>query len=155
MTRTLRGLIQPQDVHLDVPATCKRSVLERLADVASGSLGLSSSELLDKLMERERLGSTGVGSGIAIPHARVEVPELSGVLLRLRDKVQFESIDGQPVDLVFLLLAPEADNANHLKALSRIARTFRQPGVVQAVRSADTANAAYAALISEGDAEAA
>lgn len=155
MTRTLRGLIQPQNVHLDVPATCKRSVLERLSELAGASFDLDGSAILEKLIERERLGSTGVGAGIAIPHARVDVPNLAGIVMRLRDKVAFESIDGQPVDIVFLLLAPEADNANHLKALSRIARTFRQAAIVRAVRSADTADAAYAAMISEGDAEAA
>ena len=155
MTRTLRGLIEPENVHLDVPATCKRSVLERLAQIASKSFGLDATEVLAKLMERERLSSTGVGGGIAIPHARLEVPELVGVLLRLKDKVAFESIDGEPVDVVFLLLAPEADNANHLKALSRVARAFRQPGVVRALRGADTRQAAYAALIAESDAEAA
>ncbi|MEM1380461.1 MAG: PTS sugar transporter subunit IIA [Pseudomonadota bacterium] len=155
MTRSLRGLIEPNNVHLDVAATCKRSVLEQLADMSAKQFGLHSADVLEKLTERERLGSTGVGGGIAIPHARVELPEISGVLMRLREKVAFEAIDGEPVDLIFLLLAPEADNANHLKALSRVARVFRQPGVVNALRGAANQKAAYAALITEGDAEAA
>lgn len=155
MTRTLRGLIQPTNVHLDVRATCKRSVLERLAAISAETFGLSASEVFDKLMERERLGSTGVGSGIAIPHARVEIDQLQGILLRLEDKVAFESIDGEPVDIVFLLLAPGEDNANHLKALSRIARTFRARAVVRALRSADSREAAYSAILSDADVEAA
>lgn len=142
-------------MHLGVPANCKRSVLERLADLSAEAFGLDAREVLEKLMERERLGSTGVGAGVAIPHARVDVPELTGLFLRLRDKVDFDSIDGGGVDLVFLLLAPEGDHANHLKALSRIARTFRMPSVVDALRGADDPEAAYAAVVSEGDQEAA
>ncbi|MEM1289655.1 MAG: PTS sugar transporter subunit IIA [Pseudomonadota bacterium] len=155
MTRSLRGLIEPHRIHLGVEAGCKRSVLELLAQHASEAFGLEEVDVLSKLMERERLGSTGVGHGVAIPHARVDVDVLSGILLRLNAPISFESIDGEPVDIVFLLLAPEADNANHLKALSRVARVFRQQSVVQAVRGADNAEAAYAAVSSEGDAEAA
>ncbi|GGY45308.1 PTS sugar transporter subunit IIA [Parvularcula lutaonensis] len=155
MTKSLRGLIEPEDVHLDVPANCKRSVLERLAGLAASRFGLDRDALLEKLIQRERLGSTGVGHGIAIPHARADVDELQGIVLRLRDKVDFEAIDNEPVDIVFLLLAPEADNASHLKALSRVARTFRMPGVVRALRSADDPEVAYAALLSESDQEAA
>lgn len=155
MTRSLRGLIEPKDVHLSVPASCKRSVLERLAELCSSRYGLDCDAVLEKLIQRERLGSTGVGHGIAIPHARVDIPELSGMVLRLRNKIDFESIDSEPVDIVFLLLAPEADNASHLKALSRVARTFRMPGVVRALRGADDPEAAYAALVSESDQEAA
>ncbi|NNU15992.1 PTS transporter subunit EIIA [Parvularcula sp. ZS-1/3] len=151
MTKSLRGLIEPSRVLLDVPATCKRSVLERLADRAADSFGLPANEVHEKLQERERLGSTGVGSGIAIPHARVQVDHLQGLVMRLRQPVDFEAIDGKPVDIVFLLLAPEADNASHLKALSRVARTFRMPGVVQALRGAGDAEAAYAALVAESD----
>lgn len=155
MTRSLRGLIEPQDVLLDVPATCKRSVLERLSHLCADRYGLDHNDMLEKLMTRERLGSTGVGHGIAIPHAQADVHDLTGLVLRLRDKIDFEAIDSEPVDIVFLLLAPENDNANRLKALSRIARTFRMPGVVRAIRGAENAEAAYAALLSESEAEAA
>ncbi|NRA30538.1 MAG: PTS sugar transporter subunit IIA [Parvularculaceae bacterium] len=155
MKRSLRGLIEPNGILLDVPATCKRSVMEQLAGLSAERFGLNSAHVLEKLNDREQLGSTGVGGGIAIPHARLDIPKLSGLLLRLRDKVTFEAIDGEPVDLIFLLLAPEADNANHLKALSRIARVFRQSQVVSALRGANTAEAAFATITSESDQEAA
>lgn len=155
MKRSLRGLIEPNGIFLDVPATCKRSVMEHLAVLSAERFGLETADVLEKLNDREQLGSTGVGGGIAIPHARLAIPKLSGLMLRLRDNVTFESIDGEPVDLVFLLLAPEADNANHLKALSRIARVFRQAGVVSAIRGANSAEAAFATITNEGDQEAA
>jgi len=147
--------VEPGGVILDVPATCKRSVLEYLATLSEERFGVPASEVLEKLTDREQLGSTGVGSGIAIPHARVEVPALSGLLLRLKEGITFESIDGEPVDLVFLLLAPAADNANHLKALSRIARVFRQQSVVDAIRGANSPDVAYGALLADDDQEAA
>lgn len=155
MTRTLRGLIKPQDIHLDVATSCKRSILECLSRLVAERYGLEPTLVLEKLGEREQLGSTGVGNGIALPHARLPIDELGGLVLRLKERVSFDAIDGEPVDLVFLLVAPEADNTNHLKALSRIARTLRMPGVVEAVRGADDAETAYAALLSENDAAAA
>lgn len=136
---------------MDVPALCKRGVLETLADQAATSFGLKSTAVLEKLIERERLGSTGVGAGIAIPHARVDVPAMTGLVLTLRKPIDFEAMDGAPVDLVFLLLAPSDDNASHLKALSRVARTFRVAGVADAVREAADAEIAYNALLTESD----
>ncbi|MEM7739191.1 MAG: PTS sugar transporter subunit IIA [Pseudomonadota bacterium] len=155
MAKSLRGIIKPQHIHLDVAASCKRSILETLGGLAARDFGLDASLVHDKLMDRESLGTTGVGGGIAIPHARVEVGGLSGLFVRLRDKIGFDSVDGDPVDLVFLLLAPDADNSNHLKALSRVARTLKTPGVLDSLRGATNVDAAYAALVSESDAEAA
>jgi PTS system nitrogen regulatory IIA component len=155
MTRSLRGFLSPQDIHLDLPASCKRSVLERLSELTAEKYGFDSAEVLKRLLEREGLGSTGVGEGVAIPHTRLDLAQLSGMVLRLKKPVSFDSVDGAPVDIVFLLLAPEGDSAGHLKALSRVARTFRQPGVLDALRGADSAEAAYAALVAENDAEAA
>lgn len=151
MTKSIRGLLQPKDVHIDVSGSCKRYVLEVLANEAATSFGLDASTVHEKLMQRERLGSTGVGGGIAIPHARVGVPQMAGLVLTLREPVDFESMDGAPVDIVFLLLAPADDNASHLKALSRVARTFRIPGVADAVRQASDVEMAYAALLSDTD----
>jgi PTS system nitrogen regulatory IIA component len=155
MTRTLRGLIAPDDVFLDVGANCKRSVLERLAQICTERFGFEASDMLERLIIRERLGSTGVGHGIAIPHVRADVEGLTGIMLRLRQPVDFEAMDGEPVDLVFMLLAPECDHTHHLKALSRVARTFRMPGVAKALRGAEDADAAYAALLAEQDMQAA
>ena len=143
--------MQPKDVHVGVPASCKRSVLETLSNKAAESFGLDASMVYERLMERERLGSTGVGSGIAIPHARVDVAEMTGLAMSLRGPVDFDAMDGAPVDIVFLLLAPNDDNTSHLKALSRVARTFRLPGVADTVRTAADPELAYQALISESD----
>lgn len=151
MTKSIRGLLQPEDVHLDVATNCKRSVLEKLAKKAAESFGLDANLVHDKLMQRERLGSTGVGAGVAIPHARVDIPQIRGLVFTLREPVDFDSIDGKPVDIVFLLLAPDDDNASHLKALSRVARTFRMPGVTESIRAATDPELAYAALLSESD----
>lgn len=155
MAKSLRGIIEPQHIHLDVAVSCKRSILETLGKLAAEDFGLDAKLVHEKLMDRESLGTTGVGGGIAIPHARVEVDELCGLFVRLRDRIGFDSVDGDPVDLVFLLLAPDADNANHLKALSRVARTLKTPGVLDSLRGATNVDAAYAALVSESDAEAA
>ncbi|MEE4212144.1 MAG: PTS sugar transporter subunit IIA [Parvularcula sp.] len=155
MTRTLRGFLAPEDVHLDVAASCKRSVLERLSELVAAKYGCPAGDVLTRLLQREGLGSTGVGEGVAIPHTRLDIDRLSGMLLRLKKPVSFDAVDGAPVDVVFLLLAPESDSAGHLKALSRVARTFRQHGVLDAVRGAADADAAFAAVVAESDAEAA
>jgi PTS system nitrogen regulatory IIA component len=155
MTKSLQGILAPQDVHLDVAASCKRSVLEQLAGLASTAFGLDRGEVLGKLLQREQLGSTGLGHGIAIPHARADVETLRGIALRLREPIGFDAVDNEPVDIAFLLLAPEDDNSSHLKALSRVARTFKLPGVVEAFRGAGNAEAAYLALVTDPEEQAA
>ena len=98
-------------------------------------------------MQREKLGSTGVGNGIAIPHGKLpKLNKLFGLFARLDRPIDFEALDGQPVDLVFLLLAPEGAGADHLKALARVARLLREPDVVQKLRQSRDADALYAVL---------
>ncbi|MCQ8185831.1 PTS sugar transporter subunit IIA [Parvularcula maris] len=155
MTKSLQGILAPQDVHLDVPANCKRSVLEHLAEMGAGAFGLRERELLQGLLAREQLGSTGLGHGIAIPHTRADVDRLSGIALRLRRPVEFDAIDNKPVDIAFLLLAPRDDSSSHLKALSRVARTFKMPGVVENFRRASNAEAGYLALVTDPEEQAA
>ncbi|MEM9809855.1 MAG: PTS sugar transporter subunit IIA [Pseudomonadota bacterium] len=155
MAKSLRGIIGAQDIHLDVRVTCKRSILEMLSQLSAQRFGLSAPDILQKLLDREQLGSTGVGGGIALPHARGSVTGVHGIFLRLCEPVSFDAIDGGKVDLVFLLLAPDLDNANHLKALSRVARTLKTPGVLHILRGATTPEAAYSAFTCEGNAEAA
>jgi PTS system nitrogen regulatory IIA component len=105
--------------------------------------------VLDVLMQRERLGSTGIGNGIAIPHGKLaRLERLFGVFARLERPIDFEALDGQPVDLVFLLLAPEGAGADHLKALARIARLLRNTEVAQKLRESRDAEALYAVLTS-------
>ena len=116
-------------------ANSKKQLLQLLAEKAAGITGLPEREIFDTILQRERLGSTGVGNGIAIPHGKLAgVKRITGVFARLETPVDFEALDDQPVDLVFLLLAPEGAGADHLKALSRIARVLRDADTVAKIR---------------------
>jgi PTS system nitrogen regulatory IIA component len=127
----------------------KKQALQELAARAAALCGRSEREVLDVLAQRERLGSTGIGNGIAIPHGKLpKLERLFGVFARLDRPVDFEALDGQPVDLLFLLLAPEAAGADHLKALARVARLLRDPEVARKLRESRDAEAIYAVLTS-------
>jgi PTS system nitrogen regulatory IIA component len=131
-------------------ATSKKQTLQELAKKAAQATGLHERVIFDVLLERERLGTTGVGSGIAIPHGKLpDLPRLYGVFARLDKPVDFDSIDEAPVDLVFLLLAPENAGADHLKALARVSRLLRDKGTCEKLRGADSADALYAILTEE------
>ncbi|MEE8204052.1 MAG: PTS sugar transporter subunit IIA, partial [Alphaproteobacteria bacterium] len=109
--------------------------------------GLHERAIFDTLLERERLGTTGVGLGIAIPHGKMaDLDRLYGVFARLNNPVDFDAVDDQPVDLIFLLLAPESAGADHLKALARVSRLLRDQSVCEKLRGSDTAAAIYALL---------
>lgn len=130
-------LLQPQSVLAGVRVTSKTEALTVLARQAASRTGQPERVILDALMERERLGSTGVGSGIAVPHARL--PGLDGlcaVFLRLDRPIDFEAVDERPVDLIFLLLSPETAGADHLRALSRVSRLLRDSEVCRTLRRA-------------------
>ena len=128
-------------------ANSKKQLLQELAAKASKITGLPEREIFDVILQRERLGSTGVGNGIAIPHGKLNnLPSIIGIFARLETPVDFEALDDQPVDLVFLLLAPEGAGADHLKALSRIARVLRDQDMVAKIRSSDSASAIYTLL---------
>lgn len=126
----------------------KKQALQELSAGAARLLpGLDSREIFDTLLQRERLGSTGIGDGVAIPHGKLpKLDHLFGLVARLERPIDFEAIDGQPVDLLFLLLAPEGAGADHLKALARVARALREPGVRESLRAARDAAALYAVL---------
>jgi nitrogen PTS system EIIA component len=129
-------------------AHSKRQVLEMLAEKAAGPAGVPAKNIFQLLLDRERLGTTGIGRGIAIPHGRL--PTLTkpfALFARLAEPVAFDSVDDRPVDLVFLLLAPEAMGAEHLKALARVSRLLRDGGVCERLRAAPTRDALYAALV--------
>ncbi|KKB07874.1 PTS IIA-like nitrogen regulatory protein PtsN [Devosia chinhatensis] len=121
--------------------TDKRQLFEILAQKAAERTSLSEGEIVDALMAREELGSTGLGNGIAIPHGKLKgLDGVIAVFARLDEPIEFDSVDDQPVDLVMLLLAPVGAGADHLKALSRVARMLRTESVVDVLRSdADTA----------------
>lgn len=127
--------------------TSKKQVLAELAGRAADLSGQNERTILEILQQREKLGSTGVGNGIAIPHGKLpKLGKLFGLFARLERPVDFEALDGQPVDLVFLLLAPEGAGADHLKALARVARLLRDSDVARKLRDSRDAEALYAVL---------
>ncbi len=140
-------------VRAPVKATSKKRLLQDLADMAQQVYGLPEAVAYKALLDREALGPTGVGRGVAIPHARFAgVNEVIGLFMRLEKPVDFESIDRQPVDLVFALFAPEAAGAEHLKALARVSRTLRSEAMCAKLRSTFDPSAIYA-ILTEGKAE--
>lgn len=131
-------------------APTKRQALALVSDVAARSFGLDAAVLLEALAEREQAGSTGVGYGVAVPHARVEgLDRIRGVFVRLDQPVAFESIDDQPVDLVFALFAPAKAGAEHLRALARVSRLLRHSDLREQLRQARTADAIHALLVQQ------
>jgi nitrogen PTS system EIIA component len=145
MTRT--DLITPDAVVPFLKSKTKKQVLEDLAARAAKLQGLPARDLYDALLQRERLGSTGVGRGIAIPHCRLAgVKKLLCLFARLETPVPFDSADGEPVDLVFLLLAPEDAGADHLKALARLSRLMRDNKSMMRLRAAKDQMSLYAIL---------
>lgn len=148
----LSDLIETSAILPALKANSKKQLLQSLAEKAASVTGIAEREIFDTILQRERLGSTGVGNGIAIPHGKLAaVNKITGVFARLDAPVDFESLDDQPVDLVFLLLAPEGAGADHLKALSRIARVLRNTDTAAKIRGTRDA-AAIHALLSESPA---
>lgn len=144
------GLSDLLDVSAVLPslkANSKKQLLQLISEKAAHITGLLQRDIFETVLQRERLGSTGVGNGIAIPHGKIAgLKRITGVFARLETPVEFDSLDDQPVDLVFLLLAPEGAGADHLKALSRIARVLRDPDIVAKIRATADAAAIYAFL---------
>jgi PTS system nitrogen regulatory IIA component len=141
-------LLDRNAIALRVSANSKRQALAVIAEIAARSFGLDAGDVLDALVEREQAGSTGVGHGVAAPHARIEgLDRLRGVFVRLEAPVDFESVDDQPVDLIFALFAPkEAAGVEHLRALARVSRVLRHPDLRQQLRQARTMDAIRALL---------
>lgn len=143
----LSDLIEASAILPALKTNSKKQLLQMLAEKASAITGIPEREIFDTILQRERLGSTGVGNGIAIPHGKLPgVKAITGVFARLESPVEFEALDDQPVDIVFLLLAPEGAGADHLKALSRIARVLRDADTVAKIRGTRDANAIYQLL---------
>ena len=147
MSMTLADLITPDAVIPALKVNNKKQALQELAARAAAISGQNERAILEILQQREKLGSTAVGNGIAIPHGKLpNLGRLFGLFARLERPVDFEALDGQPVDLCFLLLAPEAAGADHLKALARVARMLRDPDVARRLRESRDASAMYAVL---------
>src|SRR3712207_954534 len=143
----LLDFLDPQAVLPALRVSGKKQALQELASHAARFTEQPESTIFETLLQRERLGSTGIGEGIAIPHGKLPgLSRLFGLLARFERPVDFEALDGQPVDLAFLLLAPEGAGADHLKALSRIARAIREPGTLDRLRKARDAAALYAVV---------
>ena len=144
---TLTDLVAPNAVIPALKVNNKKQALQELAARAAELAGQSERAILEILQQREKLGSTAVGSGVAIPHGKLpKLGRLFGLFARLERPIDFEALDGQPVDLIFLLLAPEAAGADHLKALARVARLLRDPDVARKLRESRDADAVYAVL---------
>ncbi len=140
-------LITPESVIPNLKVTSKKQALQELAKRAATLFDIGEREVFEVLLEREKLGTTGVGNGIAIPHGKLaDLGTLYGLFARLERPVDFDSIDERPVDLIFLLLAPENAGAEHLKALSRVSRVLRDKGVCDKLRATDTPEALYSLL---------
>jgi nitrogen PTS system EIIA component len=143
----IKAFLSPSDVVLDLRARDKVAVLEELSARAAAVLNLPADEIAHEIERREELGSTGVGGGVSMPHARFrEVKKPFGLLARLKQPVNFEAIDGQPVDLVFLLLLPAASQLDQLNTLAAVARKLRDPKVLADLRMAATPSELYKAV---------
>ncbi|MEI6882700.1 MAG: PTS IIA-like nitrogen regulatory protein PtsN [Bacteroidota bacterium] len=143
----LSDLLAAEAIMPSLKASSKKQALQEIAERTALLTGLSAREVFDILLQRERLGSTGVGGGIAIPHGKLpHFDRLFALFARLEKPVDFDAADGQPVDLLFMLLTPESAGADHLKALARIARLMRDPAVIQKLRTTRDAAGLFSIL---------
>ena len=144
----ISDLLKPEAIIAHLKAANKKQALQELAKCASEITGVSDRRIFETLLERERLGTTGVGNGIAIPHGKLpDFKRLYGFFARVDKPLDFEAIDEQPVDLIFLLLAPEGAGADHLKALARVSRLLRDATTCEKLRGATSADGLYMLLV--------
>jgi PTS system nitrogen regulatory IIA component len=149
-------LLVPRGVIAHLRVSNKKAALQEIARRGASLTGIAERRIYDVLGERERLGSTGIGRGIAIPHGKLpELASLYGLFARLERPIAFDAIDDQPVDLVFALLAPAASGAEHLRALARVSRLLRDSAICQKLRGTDSADALYALLTDRTESHAA
>ena len=152
----ISDLINPQNIVAKLRVTSKKQALQELAKRAADITGQPERSIFEVLIERERLGTTGVGNGTAIPHGKLPgLDRLYGLFARLEQPIEFDSIDEQPVDLICLLLAPETAGADHLKALARVSRLLRDSATCEKLRGTDKPDAIYALLTEQSASHAA
>ena len=143
----LTDILTPEAVIANLKATTKKQLLLELSERAAKISGLSAREIFDALLHRERLGSTGIGEGVAIPHGKLaHVKSILGVFARLERPVDYDALDGAPVDLVFMLITSESSGADHLKALACAARMLRDAGLVAMIRATRDNEALYSLI---------
>ncbi len=148
----LREILDPRAVKFHVPRTDKKRTLQELAHIAAQITGIPAQEIFDGFQAREALGSTGVGRGIALPHARCDdIDQMHGIFLRLQNPVAFGAIDRQPVDPIFALLVPTSSGSEFLTALAHIARTFRDEEICRKLRANDNVATLYTILMMQDD----
>lgn len=136
---TISALLSPQSIFLDTEISSKKKLLEMIANIAAARTDLPESSIYNNLLNRERLGSTGLGQGFAVPHARCNnLDKTLACFFRLKDAVNFEAPDNQPVDLVFTIIVPEEATEEHLLILSSLARIFSREDICAAIRNADS-----------------
>jgi len=147
----LSSLLQPRAVKVLTDVTSKKRLIQSMADFAEDLLGQPASQIFDALQERESLGPTGVGHGVALPHARLAgLDQIHGLFLKLEKPVDFDAADQQPVDLVFTLFAPDNTGVDHLKALALVSRTLRDQALCAKLR-ANTDTAALHTILTEDE----
>ena len=143
----LFDLLKPEAVKVITNVSSKKRLMQNLAEHTETIYGIDSNSALQALLERESLGSTGVGQGVALPHARIrDLAVVSGVFMLLEKPIDFGAVDRQPVDVVFCLFAPEAAGVEHLKALAVVSRTLREPSICAKLRANPDAAKIYAIL---------
>src|SRR5437868_9060813 len=144
---TITDLVAPEAILPALKVISKKQALQELAARAAALTGQNERSIFEVLLQREKLGTTAVGYGVAIPHGKLpKLEKLFGLFARLDRPIDFEAMDGQPVDLIFLLLAPEGAGADHLKALARVARLLRDPDIAHKLRHSRDAETLYAVL---------
>jgi PTS system nitrogen regulatory IIA component len=144
----IKDFLSAKDIIVDVRASDKAGLLQELSRQAAASFNLPADVISGDILKRENLGSTGMGNGVAIPHARI--PDLKkpfGILARLKKPIDFDAVDSQPVDLVFFLLLPVASSGEQLSALACVARKFREPATIRHLRRATDAAELYRAMV--------
>lgn len=152
----INDILDPTGVLANLKPSSKKQLLQDLAETGAKLSGKDAPAIFETLLEREKLGSTGVGNGVAIPHAKLPgMDQIVGVFAHLNKPVMFEAVDDQPVDIVFMLLAPEGSGADHLKALSRIARVLRNQNMLSSIRNSPDPDAIYSLLTNVENASAA
>jgi PTS system nitrogen regulatory IIA component len=152
----LGNLLDHEAINLRVNAASKRQALSIVAEIAARALNIKSQEILGGLMSRERLGSTGVGHGVAVPHTTLNgLNRMHGVFVRLESPIDFSAVDEQPVDLIFALLAPADHPAEHLRALAKVSRALRQADLRQQLRQAHGVDAIRALMVRDAQPNAA
>ena len=143
----ISDLLAPEAVIAGLKVQSKKQLLQEVAERLAGVTRLPERRIFETLIERERLGTTGVGQGVAIPHGRMpELKRIAGLFVRLDSPLDYSAVDNEPVDLIFALLAPEGAGADHLKALARVSRLLRNQAACEKLRAAQSAEALFAIL---------